>query len=520
MNIEFLLSNHAVFPWITNNVGSFRGYIYDSHDKKIQGIEAIEYLRGKLLNNEKLPISGLNGSFSAVITIDSICFAISDAIAAFPLFYSVNESGTWIGDDANVIADRTNIQQRTDTDHFEIFSICPRNETLFPNVFQILAGEGITVNNGKVSRFIHGQIADYQGEAKLEIQQVWDATLDRMLSNEVPLKWVVPLSGGWDSRLILASLWDRGVRNIVTYTYGVKDSFEVEAAQHVAKTLGLDWHFVEYDAECLSAFWRKEVQQFFKTESRGAFSIQEQELFALLHLKEQGVIHSGYIAVPGYCGDLLAGSYSIPGLLKDQPFDAAYAWQWIQAKHLSFIDEIESKKFATELLRAQLFDCEHITMGDWLSHYEKWFTQQKVSKYILSGLRSYEFAGLEWRMPFWDRTWMDYWYQQPLEKRWDRIHFKQWANRRYFEPLSISMRIESESAFEVDGWKERLRLNYPSVFSTLKRLAFWRKSADINNSRNLEKEVSSRLIQHGIQPRIARLNSLLAQWVLWMNRNR
>ena len=43
-------------------------------------------------------------------------------------------------------------------------------------------------------------------------------------------------------------------KNVVCYTYGRKDSFEIENSQKTAKTLNFEWHFIEYKDDLISDF--------------------------------------------------------------------------------------------------------------------------------------------------------------------------------------------------------------------------------------------------------------------------
>jgi asparagine synthase (glutamine-hydrolysing) len=62
---------------------------------------------------------------------------------------------------------------------------------------------------------------------------------------------VVPLSGGLDSRIIVAMLKRLGVEDVICFTYGKKGNREAEISRQVAEALGYRWYFVEYTKEKL-----------------------------------------------------------------------------------------------------------------------------------------------------------------------------------------------------------------------------------------------------------------------------
>ncbi len=520
MTLQFLFSDTVVFPWCVEGNSRFRGFVYDPMGNRLEGKSALEFIRNDIRKNyPRFPLNW-NGHFSAVIEDEDECWVIADQIGSFPIYYFQSGNDWSIADDARMIAKAHDIELKGDLLHFELFSICPQNETCFNGIHQLLAGEVMLLNNGALQLMEQGSIAQGSSAQHTDLTQTWNGVVDRLIQSANPRKWIVPLSGGWDSRLILCSLLEREVKNVVTYTYGTSSSFEVITAKGIAEELNVEWHFIEYSNEVLQSFWSDDVQSFFKRESRGSLSIQEQELFALKDLKKKGIIRNDDVIIPGYCGDLLAGSYTMPDERNDSPFDRNRAEQWLHARHLSFLGDSKIYDEARELIFSQLFIQPFETMGEWNSVYEKWFTQQKVSKYVLSGLRSFEEVGIEWRMPLWDRDWMDLWYSQSLQVRWNRIKFKHWALQRYFEPMQVSGGLSLVPEFKWNPFKEKIRSQFPRFFYQLKSILNFKDDADINNASHLKKSLSGFLLQHHIQPKVNQLNPLLAQWTLHQFRSK
>jgi hypothetical protein len=76
------------------------------------------------------------------------------------------------------------------------------------------------------------------GYTASEAAECLDALFDRLVS-ETPGPYVVPISGGWDSRLILAALRER-TDKILTVTLGAKGQWDYELGACVAEAAGVE----------------------------------------------------------------------------------------------------------------------------------------------------------------------------------------------------------------------------------------------------------------------------------------
>ncbi len=83
-------------------------------------------------------------------------------------------------------------------------------------------------------------------EAKELLKGGLTVAFDRLERVAGDRRIVVPLSGGYDSRLIASELVARG-RDPIAYTFGRSGHPDVELSREVAARLGIDWEFVAYD---------------------------------------------------------------------------------------------------------------------------------------------------------------------------------------------------------------------------------------------------------------------------------
>jgi asparagine synthase (glutamine-hydrolysing) len=199
---------------------------------------------------EKL-LLGLNGNFAVVIHKENLTFFAVDKLRTYPLLYSKKENNIYITDnidsewiqslEPNLFAQKQLID----------FWCVLNNDTLKRDLYQLQAGEyGVVEDNNVVVKnyFKHFDENKFKQSDEVvgELEKVQDVYFDKWYEQIKNKEVWVPLSGGFDSRYILAMLVKYGHANLHTYTYGKAAGFEAKTAYKVAKQLGVEWQFVEY----------------------------------------------------------------------------------------------------------------------------------------------------------------------------------------------------------------------------------------------------------------------------------
>lgn len=79
-----------------------------------------------------------------------------------------------------------------------------------------------------------------------EVNELFDLIFDKLLSKYVSKKHIVPLSGGWDSRVILGALLERvDKKSIETVTYGVPGQLDYEIPKKIAHWADIKHHAID-----------------------------------------------------------------------------------------------------------------------------------------------------------------------------------------------------------------------------------------------------------------------------------
>jgi len=168
------------------------------------------------------------------------------------------------------------------------------------------------VKTERYYRFVH----EYEQEVGIdELMAQHDQVLIRIFNRLIEIAngraIVVPLSGGYDSRLIVLMLKRLGYENIITFTYGRPGNKESEVSRKVAELLGLQWEFVPYSNEDWYRWYNSSERKDYSKLAGNSCSLPHiQDWPAVWQLKNKNLIPGDCIFVPGHSGDLPAGSRS------------------------------------------------------------------------------------------------------------------------------------------------------------------------------------------------------------------
>lgn len=373
-------------------------------------------------------LSKLHGCFSIVILFQNETWAAVDNARSIPLFYSDDLS--ILADSAEVIREMLNISE----DEVDLLlyaemltkrSASP-GKTVYKEVRQVQAGEAININANEIKRttyfsHFHRSVDNSQENLRQGFLKAAEKMIAGLKSTIGDKQIILPLSGGYDSRLIACLLKKHKYSNVVCYTYGRQADYEVKYSRMVAEKLDYEWHFVEYNREKWHRFFDdKDVRVYFENTHNHCNLPHVQEYIALKELCKQGIIQKGAIVIPGFCGDLPAGSFSnIPAFEK---YSLRILAEYIYKEHYTNVKYNSAlKKVLLDSLEEYFIEkkTEVHDQDSFIAAYEEWVTQNRVTMWVVNSVRVYEHFGLEWRLPMWDIDYLNFWYSVPNEFRKD-----------------------------------------------------------------------------------------------------
>ena len=136
------------------------------------------------------------------------------------------------------------------------------------------------------------------------------------------------------------------------------------------------------------------------------------------------------VFMPGHTGDFISGghlkylNYAFCGNSEsdDEPLRS------IINKHYSlWANILEDESYSSiiyERISDALKEFEFNNNLNKAQAYEFWEWQERQSKYIVNSVRSYEFHGYSWRLPFWSMKFVQFWRETSLNSKYDQSLYK------------------------------------------------------------------------------------------------
>lgn len=408
---------------------SFSGYLY-YEDEPVYTAEGLLQVAEQhsvssetlisWLKNELLPEA--NGNFALVLTRPDRLFAATDLVRSRPI-YIAEESGY------HIISDRINSDHRgttTDTGAMEQFlagGVTFGRKTVFKNVTSLRPGEWIDISEGNVKRHRYFQfIYDHtiqNTRSDDELVKTLDAILGRVferMTESVPhhTQWVVPLSGGHDSRLVVNYLYRLGIKNVVCYSYGTPGNKQSRVSQEVAESLGYRWVFIQSTEEKWHELHNNgRIDRFIHHSFNGDSLPHLQDFLAVYELKQKGDIEESAVFVPGHGIDFISDFVSAD---YKEFTDTKELAETIRAKYC----HLWGRKGDIDSLLKSITDSLPVNSVAYSSLIEYFAWENRQTKFTANSMQVYEFFGYRWRIPFWEKEIVDFWLGIDRERRTDQ----------------------------------------------------------------------------------------------------
>lgn len=516
----------------------FKGYFYDQAGRYHAGDDAAVFFADALKTFSPAALkkicSSIDGCWSVVIRQWGQTLIASDTMNMFPVFYTLLD-GKWLVSDSTAWLARQRPGIRLNEHaraEFLAAGFVMGRETLFEEIYQVRAGEVVLLTEGhrKVAvqsdtwhYFLPGSFTEEPIELlKDRLVSVLSNVSFRLLSSLKGERLVVPLSGGYDSRLIVCMLKKAGYENVTCFTYG-RPNPESVISQKVAEKLGYEWIFADYTRIDTNGYLESPVFQAYHNYAGNHTSMPYlQEYFGVKYLKDNKLIPANSIFLPGHTGDYLAGSYLEKTIrLNDRPrsnffsylmrsllsreaaegtpdrsdsdhdvihgiSDATHSANDLPANLQGrIIRNIAASYFPFIPLNKEKKEEIQARLESWFSDYsppacatdpeysvyvEDWDLKEKIAKFIFNSASVFPFFGYGFRLPLWDREFREFFRQLPFRHRLNKSLYDEVLVTQFFEPLGVGFGADELPAPAGSGLPLCLMAARKKTGSMVKRL--------------------------------------------------
>lgn len=394
----------------------------------------------------------IQGSFALIKETRDYIIAAVDRVRSFPLFYRIVDGRLNITDDVHKLLNKTDRLNEQAKLEFVLFSYVLGRNTLVENIKQLQAGEILIFDKTKqkleLVRYYEFKPflskSDLNEKALIQyLDELHEDVFRRLIESCRGRQIVIPLSGGYDSRLIALMLKRLNYDNVVCFSYGRKNNWESKISQEVAEKLGFKWIFCEHSRKDWYEYRRsKQYAEFQRIAGNLSSLACWQDFLAVKNLVEKNLIDCNAIVVPGHTYDFLQGNHLRSyGFAKTKYFESSDVFLSVMKKHVFFkVDDDSLVRKISDGVDSALginHSGKILDLEEAYSMVESFNWQERQAKFICNSLRVYEFFGHEWRIPLWDRTLMDFWATISPELRFNRKLFRQCYTEKFPDLSSI-----------------------------------------------------------------------------------
>lgn len=363
--------------------------------------------------------------FALILETPEGIIAACDRIRSTPVFHAIVDGAAVVSNDARALAaGLATLEPDADSLlEMEMAGFTTGDTTVHKSISQIGPGMFARIDAaGAIAIHRYHRYRPTGATAEGELGAVLDRVFAELVARLDGNRVLVPISGGLDSRLVLAKLKEHGCRALESFSYGMKGNIDALAGREVAERLGVPWRFVESSPAAHRDFFRGgKAREFWRFADGLSCVPSPQDIVPLAEMVAAGTIGPDTVIVNGQTGDFLSGGH-IPKSLQGPRSARATLTDAILDKHYALW-----RSLATPENRARMTARIETAIGlavspaydraDAIARYELWEYEGRQARWVVNAQRTYEYLGLGWELPLWHPALIDFFRDLPVDMK-------------------------------------------------------------------------------------------------------
>lgn len=432
--IKIELKNNRGYAWTHHNKVYCKGYAF-VNDEVVENEALAQYFDSLPKDDVLSQAKSLNGFFAVVVEYETSVLAFTDHVRSFPLFYYKSDEDLILCDGFPEERIKTLSLNKAAEKQLGGALYLLWNQTLFEGVRGIEAGAFLWVTqDGDLQydfyyNFAYDdvQITDID-EALEKMNKAYEASFKRLIKYLNGRTAVVPLSGGHDSRLLAYYLVKLGYTNIIAFSYGDPKMTDSIISKQAAAALGIKYYYIPYERKNLRKAFRKHYKEYMIYAANGVSTPGLQTWYAVHWLKEHKIIDENCVFCPGY-GGVLPGHYINSSYMTQEFIEKENLIKQFEIEYFARLSRAEPEYYV-EFMKCfenakDIFELpQKVHARRAAEIFEQWIYREDQTKGIQNATRMYEFYGVKWATPFFEKSQFDLWASIDNSLRYQNKAFK------------------------------------------------------------------------------------------------
>ncbi|MDD6211421.1 MAG: asparagine synthase-related protein [Bacteroidales bacterium] len=528
IKISLRSDRHYGYKWFSCEGIYVKGYLFTGDGTLYREENLLSYFKDVDSRESFLEkITKATGLFSVIVNREDEIYAAVDVVRTFPLFYYYHGEQFILTDAPSMLFSPERSFEFDDNAvlQFEALGYVLGKGTLLNGVYQIQAGECLSFGKNQVyTKFYVSHYPPLREvpdrnllkEEFREMLSVLSKRLVRLLDGR-PV--ALPLSGGYDSRLLLYMLKQENYKDVLCFTYGAKNSQERYNAEMTASVLGYRWIFIDY-----SEYLQEDViaserfRDWIEFTSNYTSFFYFQEYLAAYYLKTRDLISGNTVFIPGHTADVIAGSHLMTEMENIKTVKDLAFYVFSRNANLRSLNGRERKQLSRDIIKTITLKESPREVNHVL--YEIWEQRERQAKQIVNSSKIWDFFGYQYVLPFWDTEFTSFFACLPFSYKSDKNFYNE-AIGELFSEEGILFHHELLPS-NIMLWKQRIKfslMKLPFFPFLLEKKKLW--LFDSVYFREFSKNLLSDLSKTGKLKRVLLYNGVLSAWyIYYIKRNR